>query len=142
MPPIPKVGEHVFSFGDHPTEPHCFVWRDADPVQLTEYKAARQVMSASRTSEALTKEQSIENEIARVSFVVDRIVGVRNWDIDGPSGEVSRLEWPRDRDAVVASFQMMPPGLKSLFIETVMVAHFPNDIRAYGNAAKVAVYPN
>lgn len=143
MARIPKSAEHEFSFQNDPTAPHALVWRDADLKAFVAYKASRTVFAVNRTNEALTQEQAEAQARAQVDFATDRIVGVRNWDVEDPeSGETRRLEWPADKDAVLESFSDMPPALLQMFVDTVIVAHFPADLRSYAAVTKAVIYPN
>lgn len=142
---IPKSGSHDFSLFNDPKAPHTIVWADADLKAFAEYKAQRAVFLANRPNEVLTQEHAERQARLQVEFALARIVGVRNWDIEEPGAEgpvTRRLEWPTDKDAILASINEMPPALVQMFVDTVIVAHFPADLRSYAAATGAVIYPN
>lgn len=142
MAKIPKAGLHNYSLANDPKEPHTIVWQDASAAEVQEYHASRTLVAANRTNDSLTPDQAVEREIAVWSFVFGRIVGVKNWVVDQEDGTERKLEWPADREAILKSFSELPSGLRQLFKDEVITATFPNDLKSYGIAAKVKLYPN
>lgn len=135
-----KGATRFFLVQADPVAPAVLEFCDATPGEIAAHRRAIVKSHEGNRGVFLDDEHLQAQARVQSDFVLARIVKAHNFAVE-EGGAARQLEWPQDKDAILA---LIPDGLLDLFRRTVESLNMPASTEAFQSAALVGTttFPN